>query len=130
LPLISPAFDLLQYFHIIGNMETKTAVTRLAALAHDTRLSLFRRLVIAGTTGLTPGELATEFSLAPATLSFHLKELSQAGMLSAEAEGRFIRYRCDFSSIDDLLGFLTENCCEGKPCFPKKSSGKTTTKKL
>lgn len=97
-------------------METKAAVTRLAALAHDTRLGLFRRLVEVGPAGLTPGELATAFGLAPATLSFHLKELSHAGLLSAEQEGRFIRYRADFSAMNELLGFLTDNCCGGAPC--------------
>lgn len=97
-------------------METKAAVTRLAALAHDTRLSLFRRLVQVGPAGLTPGELATEFGLAPATLSFHLKELSRAGLLSGEQEGRFIRYRADFTAMNALLGYLTENCCDGQPC--------------
>lgn len=97
-------------------MEMRTAVTHLAALAHDTRLGLFRRLVVAGSDGLTPGELANEFALAPATLSFHLKELSRAGLLSAEQNGRFIRYRADFSAMNGLLGFLTENCCEGAAC--------------
>lgn len=97
-------------------METKAAVTRLAALAHDTRLGLFRRLVVAGPAGLTPGDLANELALAPATLSFHLKELSRAGLLSAEPSGRFIRYRADFAAMNALLGFLTENCCEGAAC--------------
>lgn len=97
-------------------METKAAIIRLAALAHDTRLGLFRRLVEVGPAGLTPGELAAAFGLAPATLSFHLKELSHAGLLSAEQEGRFIRYRADFSAMNELLGFLTDNCCGGTPC--------------
>ncbi|MGH8492441.1 MAG: ArsR/SmtB family transcription factor [Moraxellaceae bacterium] len=107
--------DLL-HFHIIGNMETKIAISRLAALAHDTRLGLFRRLVQIGPPGLTPGELAAEFGLAAATLSFHLKELSQAGLLQAEPEGRFIRYRADFEAMQSLLGFLSDNCCSGQPC--------------
>lgn len=97
-------------------MEMKTAVTHLAALAHDTRLGLFRRLVVAGPAGLTPGELAAEFALAAATLSFHLKELSRAGLLTAEQDGRYIRYRADFTAMNALLGYLTENCCAGAAC--------------
>lgn len=97
-------------------MESKTAVTSLAALAHDTRLGLFRHLVQAGPAGLTPGELGETFGLPPATLSFHLKELSRAGLLQAQPEGRFIRYRADFTAMNALLGYLTENCCGGQPC--------------
>lgn len=97
-------------------METKTAVNCLAALAHDTRLALFRRLVRAGTTGLTPGELMAEFTLPPATLSFHLKELTRSGLLVARQQGRFIRYAPDVAAMNTLLGFLTENCCGGADC--------------
>ncbi|MDP2226333.1 MAG: metalloregulator ArsR/SmtB family transcription factor [Moraxellaceae bacterium] len=97
-------------------MENKTAVTRLAALAHDTRLALFRRLVQTGPEGLTPSALGTEFGLAPATLSFHLKELTQAGLLLARQEGRFIHYAADFAAMGELLGYLTENCCAGQAC--------------
>lgn len=103
-------------------METKTAVTRLAALAHETRLSLFRRLVQAGPAGLTPGEMAEEFGLAAATLSFHLKELSQAGLLTATPEGRFIRYQTDYASMQGLLDFLTDNCCGGQACLPRSKA--------
>lgn len=105
-------------------METKTAVTRMAALAHETRLSLFRRLVQAGPAGLTPGEMAEEFGLAAATLSFHLKELSQAGLLTATPEGRFIRYQTDFAGMQGLLDFLTDNCCGGQPCLPRSKTAR------
>lgn len=97
-------------------MESKAAVISLAALAHDTRLGLFRQLVQAGAAGLTPGELAEAFGLPAATLSFHLKELSRAGLLQSRAEGRYIRYRADFSAMNALLGYLTENCCSGTDC--------------
>lgn len=97
-------------------MENKAAVIRLAALAHDTRLALFRRLVQVGPAGLTPGVLGAEFALAPATLSFHLKELTQAGLLVARQEGRHIHYGADFAAMGELLGYLTENCCAGQPC--------------
>lgn len=102
-------------------MEIKAAITRLAALAHESRLGLFRRLVQAGPAGLTPGELAAEFGLAPATLSFHLKELTQAGLLTAQQEGRCIHYATNFAAMNDLLGYLTENCCNGQPCLTSAS---------
>ncbi len=97
-------------------MNEKSAVTRLAALAHETRLALYRRLVQAGIAGLTPGELGAEFGLPPATLSFHLKELTHAGLLVARREGRFIYYAPDVAAMNALLGLLTENCCAGEDC--------------
>lgn len=97
-------------------MKEHTAVIRLAALAHGTRLALFRRLVQAGPSGLTPGELAAEFALPPATLSFHLKDLMQAGLLLARHEGRFIHYAPDVGAMNALLGYLTESCCAGADC--------------
>ena len=106
-------------------MENKTALPLLAALAQDTRLTLFRRLVVAGAQGLTPGELADELGLAGATLSFHLKELARAGLVSASPEGRFIRYRADFGVMDALLGFLTENCCGGTACLSSTCATET-----
>lgn len=103
-------------------MEASAALTCLSALAHETRLGLFRRLVQAGPAGLTPGALAAEFGLAPATLSFHLKELNQAGLLRARQDGRFIHYSADFAAMNALLGYLTENCCAGADCLPAVSS--------
>jgi ArsR family transcriptional regulator len=97
-------------------METNMAVTALAALAHETRLSLFRRLVRAGPAGLTPGVLGAEFVLPPATLSFHLKELTRAGLLQARHEGRHIHYAPHVAAMNALLGFLVENCCGGEEC--------------
>lgn len=97
-------------------MELSDAVVALSALAHETRLTLFRRLVHAGTAGLTPGELGAEFGLPPATLSFHLKELTRAGLLQALHEGRHIHYAPHVAAMNTLLGFLTENCCAGEEC--------------
>ena len=96
-------------------METKTAVFALAALAQETRLSIFRLLVQAGPTGLPAGEIGQKLSVAAATLSFHLKELSRADLASSRQEGRFIYYAANFEQMAALMSFLTENCCNGMP---------------
>lgn len=90
-----------------------TAVSRLAALAQDSRLAIFRLLVQRGPEGLPAGEIANRLKLPAATLSFHLKELSNAGLLKARQEGRFIYYAPDFKAMNALLAYLTENCCAG-----------------
>ena len=92
-------------------METKQAVTTLAALAQDTRLAIFRRLVQAGPAGMPAGEIGASVKAAPATLSFHLKELTHAGLIQPRQEGRFVFYSANYSRMGQLLGFLTENCC-------------------
>lgn len=97
-------------------MEIETATSRLAALAQDTRLAIFRLLVQQGHSGLPAGQIGERLALAPATLSFHLKELSHAGLISARHEGRFIYYRADYVAMNELLAFLTENCCQGSLC--------------
>lgn len=97
-------------------MLESDAVKALGALAQDTRLKLFRLLVVAGPTGLTPGLMAETLAVAPAALSFHLKELSHAGLVSAEREGRRIIYRAEFAAMNELLAFLTAECCQGQPC--------------
>jgi DNA-binding transcriptional ArsR family regulator len=97
-------------------MKANIAVTRLAALAQETRLAIFRCLVQHGPAGLCAGDIGARLGLAPATLSFHLKELSRAGLLKARQDGRFIYYAPDFKAMDALLGYLTENCCGGASC--------------
>lgn len=92
-------------------METKSAVTQLAALAQDSRLAIFRWLVERGSAGAYAGEIAAHLALAPATLSFHLKTLSHAGLVRAAASGRHIRYTADFAAMRQLIDHLTENCC-------------------
>jgi len=92
-------------------METKSAVTALGALAQETRLAIYRLLVERGPDGLPAGEIAEQLKLAPATLSFHLKELAHAGLIAARQEGRFIWYRADFVAMNGLVAYLTENCC-------------------
>jgi ArsR family transcriptional regulator len=97
-------------------MEKQDVLAALAALAQETRLDVFRRLVQAGPTGLAAGQLAHELSISPATLSFHLKELRNARLLTSEREGRSIRYAPDFSVIGEVVGYLGENCCRDETC--------------
>ena len=99
-------------------MEIKQTVQRLAALAQENRLTVFRLLVEAGPAGMAAGRIAEALGLAPATLSFHLKELTHAGLVQARQEGRFIFYSADFAAMNDLIATLTENCCGGEPCLP------------
>jgi len=97
-------------------MEMKAVVTALAALAHESRLSVFRLLVEAGHEGLPAGRISECLGLPPSSLSFHLKELSHAGLIGSRQQGRFVIYAANFQAMTALLGFLTENCCAGDPC--------------
>lgn len=97
-------------------MNETQAVKALGALAQATRLRLYRLLVEAGHQGRTPGSLAQTLHVTPAALSFHLKELSHAGLVSTERDGRHIVYRAEFSAMSRLLGFLSAECCQGEPC--------------
>jgi ArsR family transcriptional regulator len=99
-------------------MKTKAAVAALAALAQDSRLAIFRTLVQAGPTGVAAGKISELTGIAPSSLSFHLKELSHAGMVDSQQSGRFVIYTANFTTMNALLGFLTENCCGGNPCSP------------
>lgn len=99
-------------------MNTKTAVLRLASLAQESRLAVFRLLVRKGPEGLPAGEIATRLKIPPATLSFHLKELTHAGLLHARQEGRFVFYAPDLKVMRGLVDFLTENCCADSTCPP------------
>lgn len=92
-------------------MKKRDVLSALAALAQETRLDVFRRLVRAGGSGLAAGDLATELSISPATLSFHLKELRNARLVTSERHGRSIRYAPDFAVIGAVIGYLGENCC-------------------
>ncbi len=97
-------------------MESQEAVRALAALAHTGRLEVFRALVVAGPLGMTPGVMAEGAGMPPATLSFHLKELMQAGLVTQERAGRNLIYRAAFDRMNALLTYLTENCCQGETC--------------
>ena len=99
-------------------METKFAVLALAAIAQESRLAVFRALVQAGPDGLSAGKVGERTGIAPSSLSFHLKELSHAAMVTSRQEGRFVIYTANFSTMTALLGFLTENCCGGQSCLP------------
>lgn len=99
-------------------MKIQSAVKALAAIAQETRLSIFRLLVQTGETGLPAGQIAKELGIPNATLSFHLKELANAELISARQESRFIYYAANFTNMNELLGYLTENCCAGNPCGP------------
>jgi len=99
-------------------METKSAVLALAAIAQESRLAVFRALVQAGPDGLSAGKVGERTGIAPSSLSFHLKELSHAAMVTSRQEGRFVIYTANFSTMTALLGFLTENCCGGQSCLP------------
>ncbi len=97
-------------------MEPTEIVTALGALAHETRLAAFRLLVQAGAGGLNPGFMAEQLQIAPSPLSFHLKELTRAGLIGARPDGRKIHYTANFDTMNALVGYLTENCCGGVPC--------------
>jgi len=99
-------------------MDTPTAIAALAALAQETRLAIFRLLVQAGPEGLAASRIATTLAIPASSLSFHLKELSQAGLIAPQQQGRFIIYAAQFGTMGDLIAFLTENCCGGNSCAP------------
>ena len=96
-------------------MEMTSALTALSALAHERRLEIFRLLVGAGPAGCAAGEISDALGLAPATLSFHLKELATAGLVRARPDSRFIYYSASYERMADLLAYLTEHCCQGMP---------------
>jgi len=99
-------------------MESKTVVEALGALAQDSRLQVYRMLVQAGPEGVAASDIAEQLGIPANTLSFHLKTLSHADLVSARQSGRFIYYSANYERMNALLGFLTENCCGGRSCAP------------
>ncbi len=97
-------------------------VDALAALAQESRLKVYRLLVEAGPEGLAAGRIGEELELPPATLSFHLAHLARTGLVKSRQEGRYVIYSADFQNMNQLVGYLTENCCGGRACAP--SSGR------
>jgi DNA-binding transcriptional ArsR family regulator len=106
-------------------VKTTVAVESLAALGHETRLAIFRLLVQAGPDGVSAGTIGEKLGLAPATLSFHLAHLSRVGLIVGRQEGRFIYYAADYVVMDDLIAYLTSNCCSGGACLPKTAAATT-----
>lgn len=97
-------------------MTESDAVRALAALAQQSRLQIFRQLVVAGPEGMTPSRLTEALGVPGTALSFHLKELTHAGLITQERDGRNLIYRAEFTTMNDLLTFMTANCCAGSPC--------------
>jgi DNA-binding transcriptional ArsR family regulator len=97
-------------------VEEIDIVRSLAALAQPLRLRVFRALVVAGREGLTPGTITDALGIPAATLSFHLKELTHAGLVTQERASRYLIYRASYEQMNALLGYLTENCCQGAEC--------------
>jgi ArsR family transcriptional regulator len=101
-------------------MEKTHAIAALSALAQDNRLDVFRLLVQAGPEGMPAGEIASTLEIAPNTLTFHFDRLRTAGLVTVRRDGRSMIYAARFETMNALLGYLTENCCRGRPCAPAK----------
>lgn len=107
--------DFPRWIVISTGMEIEDACNALSALAQMSRLELFRLLVEAGDEGMPAGEISNELNIPKPTLSFHLKELSSAGLIVSHRHGRSITYKIDVDGIRDLMDFLTQDCCQGRP---------------
>jgi DNA-binding transcriptional ArsR family regulator len=108
-------------------MENKSVVTALAALAQDSRLAIYRTLVKVGPSGMPAGKISEVTGIPPSSLSFHLKELAHAELVSARHESRFVIYSANFTTMNALLSFLTENCCGDNPCVSVCTPACSTT---
>ena len=108
-------------------MNETQAVSALGALAHAQRLRVFRALVVAGPEGLTPSVLADQLDVARNALSFHLKELAHAGLVTIEQQGRNLIYRAEYGHMNGLISYLTEHCCQGGVCEANDSSSACTS---
>ena len=109
-------------------MDNKSAVTILSSIAQEARLDIFRTLVRAGIAGLSAGNIAEKLNIPNSTLSFHLKELSHAGLVSSRQESRFIYYSANYQAMNNLLAYLTENCCAGEQICCTDTSCETPQK--
>ncbi len=107
-------------------MEEKTAVASLAALAQGMRLRIFRVLIGAAPLGMTPGELSATLDVPGSTLSFHLKELMHAGLVTQERDGRHLIYRPSIAQMNELMAYLTAHCCQGAACEAVTAPGCAT----
>jgi ArsR family transcriptional regulator, arsenate/arsenite/antimonite-responsive transcriptional repressor len=109
-----------------NQLSETVAVQALAALANNHRLRIFRALVVAGSSGLTPSALSAQLGIAASALSFHLKELDHSKMVSVEQQGRNLIYRANFDHMSALLAYLTKHCCQGQACAVPDVSSCTT----
>lgn len=110
-------------------MKQKNAAELLAALGQESRLAIFRLLVEAGPKGMNVSVIKERLDMAPATLSFHLAHLSRVGLIRGRKESRFVHYSTDYKTMDELIAFLTDNCCHGNACLPKAAAAATTEKR-
>lgn len=101
----------------------------LAALGHESRLAIFRLLVEAGRAGINASAIGEQLGIPNTTLSFHLSHLSRVGLIKGERESRFIHYSANYATMDELIAFLTHNCCHGDACLPKTAGCDTTAKR-
>ena len=108
-------------------MTGKATVAALSALAHETRLELFRLLVRRGPDGLSAGVIAERLGIPPSSLTFHLQQLTQAGLITQRRLSRQLIYATDFAAMNAVMAYLTENCCGGEACVPICQPGKTGT---
>ena len=99
-------------------MDTKNTIVALAALAQESRLAVFRLLTQLGPEGMAATKIGLELGIAPSSMSFHLKELAHANLVTARQEGRYVIYSANFNVMNEVIGFLTENCCGGNVCTP------------
>lgn len=113
------------YFHNYKNMEKQTVIEALGALAQETRLDIFRMLVQQGAQGIAAGVLAEQLGIPNATLSFHLQQLRHAGLVSSQRKGTQIIYAANYTTMNELIGYLTENCCQGEPCLTTSCCSET-----
>lgn len=110
-------------------MDTLSAAEILAALGHESRLAIFRLLIEAGPDGINATAIGERLDIPNATLSFHLSHLSRVGLIKGERESRFIHYSAAYETMDELIAFLTRNCCQGSQCLPKTQGVATTARR-
>lgn len=106
-------------------MDERTAVRALGALAQDVRLRIYRAVVGVGPAGMTPGAIASELAVPPSTVSFHVKELLHAGLLTQERDGRHLIYRPSIDAMNELLAYLSAHCCQAVNCTPTPVTSET-----
>lgn len=109
-------------------MDTKNIISALAALAQESRLAVFRLLVQAGPAGMAATKISEQVGVPPSSLSFHLKELTHANLVTSRQDGRFVIYSANYTTMNQVLQFMTDNCCGGNPCTPVCDPARATAK--